>query len=186
MGEKRGKRQGRGGPRGGAGRRGRRGPPGGAGAGAGAGGGRAGAGPEPPAGGWADLPRDLLEAVARAVPAGDRLWFRLVCRRWAAAGAAVAPPAGVRRPPPGKVTRTRGADAAASVARVNMMLGVLEGSARKRFKRGLCRHAAEGGHQAVLQWARAKSYPFTWMDREHVAINPKALEHGRSGKARPV
>jgi len=67
-----------------------------------------------------------------------------------------------------------------------MMLGVLEGSARKRFKRGLCRHAAEGGHHAVLQWARAKSYPFTWMDREHVAINPKALERGSSGEASAV
>ena len=54
---------------------------GGAGAGAVGGGGRAGAGPAPPAGGWADLPRDPLEAVARAVPLGGRLSFRLVCRR---------------------------------------------------------------------------------------------------------
>jgi len=89
---KRGKRQGRG-PRGG-GRRGGRGPAGGAGAGGGGGGGRPGAGPAPFAGNWADLPRDLLEAVARAVPADNRLCFRLVCRRWAGAGKAVAPGAG--------------------------------------------------------------------------------------------
>ena len=113
-----------------------RGPAGGA--GAGAGGGRPAAGPAPPAGGWADLPRDLLEAVARAVPAGDRLWFRLVCRRWVAAGAEVAPAAGGKRPPPGEVTRTRGADAAASVARTKMVLGVLDGSVRGRFKGHMC------------------------------------------------
>ena len=62
--------------------------------------GAAGAGPGP-AGGpppgaprdWAGgLPPELLEAVARAVPAGDRLWFRLVCRNWAEAGAGAAPP----------------------------------------------------------------------------------------------
>ena len=115
---KRGKRQGRG-PRGG-GRRGRRGPAGGAGAGAGGngGGGRPGAGPAPRAGPWADLPRDLLEAVVRAVPAGgDRMCFRLVCRRWAAAGKAVAPDAGEEKLPPGKVTRTSMLAIAASVAR---------------------------------------------------------------------
>ena len=40
---------------------------------------------------WAGgLPPELLEKVARAVPAGDRLCFRLVCKSWAAAGAAVA------------------------------------------------------------------------------------------------
>ena len=54
-------------------------------------GGRKGApGPAPladsPPGGWADLPRKVVETVARAVPAGDRLWFRLVCKSWAAAG----------------------------------------------------------------------------------------------------
>ena len=47
-------------------------------------------GPAPPAdsppGGWADLPRKVVETVARAVPAGDRLCFRLVCKSWAAAG----------------------------------------------------------------------------------------------------
>ncbi len=100
---------------------------------------RAGAGPAPPAGGWADLPRDLLEAVASAVPLGDRLWFRLVCRRWAAAGAAVAQAAREEQLPPGDVTRRCGADMAASVARAKMVLGALEGPARERFKSGLCK-----------------------------------------------
>ena len=45
---------------------------------------------------WAGLPRDLLEKVGRAVPAGDRLWFRLVCRCWAAVGAEIAQAAGER------------------------------------------------------------------------------------------
>ena len=40
-----------------------------------------GRGPDRP---LADLPQELLEACARAVPAGDRFWFRLVCRSWAA------------------------------------------------------------------------------------------------------
>ena len=105
---KHGKRQGRG-PRGG-GRRGGRGPAGSVG------------------GGWADLPRDLLEAVARAVPPGDRLCFRLVCRRWAAAGKAVAPGAGEEQLQPGKVTRTSMQDMAASVARVKMMQCILNSS----------------------------------------------------------
>ena len=36
---------------------------------------------------WAGgLPTELLEKVARAVPAGDRLCLRLVCKSWAAAG----------------------------------------------------------------------------------------------------
>ena len=134
---KHGKRQGRG-PRGGGRRRGR-GPAGGAGAGAGAGagggggGGRPGAGPAPPAGGWADPPRDLLEAVARAVPA-DRLWFRLVCRRWAAAGAEVPPAAGEEHLPPGKGTRTNVADAVASVARANDVLYVLGKNSDRRAR----------------------------------------------------
>ena len=131
-------------------------------------------GPAPPAGGWADLPRDLLEAVARAVPAGDRLWFRLVCRRWAAAGAAVAQAVGEEQLPPGKVTRTCGADMAASVARAKMVLGVLKGSpmlakvfesggdikvTAKEFTRMLCPFSARGGHLAVLKWARVHGYP---------------------------
>jgi len=164
----------------GGGRRGGRGPAGGA----GAGGGRPAAGPAPPAGGWADLPRDLLEAVARAVPAGDRLWFRLVCRRWVAAGAEVAPAAGGKRPPPGEVTRTRGAEAAASVARAKIALGALDGSARERFKSGLCRYAAKGGHLAVLQWARAQGYPWdertcAWAaENGHLDVLQWARAHG--------
>ena len=62
------------------------------------------------------------------MPAGDRLCFRLVCRRCAAAGMAVAPGAGEEQLPPGKVTRTSLLDMAASVARVTMVLGVLKSS----------------------------------------------------------
>ena len=142
----------------------------GAGAGAGGGGGRPGAGPAPPAGGWADLPQDL-EAVARAVPAGDRLWFRLVCRRWAAAGAAVAQAVGEEQLPPGKVTRTSMLDMATSVARVKMVLGVLKGSSILVkspnievtpivFAEMLCTFAEGSGHLAVLKWARAHVYPW--------------------------
>ena len=55
-----------------------------------------------PARPWADEhPLELLEAVARAVPAGDRLWFCLVCQscgaartRSRASGAQEAPAAG--------------------------------------------------------------------------------------------
>ena len=147
------KRQGRG-PRGG-GRRGGRGPAGSV----GGGGGRPGAGPAPPAGGWADLPRDPLEAVARAVPLGGRLSFRLVCRRWAAAGAAVAPAAGEQGLPAGKVTRMRGPDATASVARANMVLGVLDGPALERLKSRLCSVTAKGRHLKVLQCARTYGCP---------------------------
>ena len=114
-------------------------------------------GPAPPAGGWA-----------------DRLWFRLVCRRWAAAGAAVAQAVGGEQLPPGMVTRTCGADMAASVARAKMVLGVLKGSpmlvknfesegdikvTAKVFARMLCPFSARGGHLAVLKWARAHGYP---------------------------
>ena len=118
-------------------------------------------GPPPPAPGaprdWAGgLPPELLEAVARAVPAEDRLWFRLVCQSWGAAGAAVAAVPGQEPLRPGKVTRTRGVDAAAGVARAVKALGVLEGPAKGRFKSGLCAYAALGRHLAVLQWARAE------------------------------
>ena len=93
---------------------------------------------------------------AQAVPAGDRVCFRLVCKSWAAAGAAVAaPPPGERPLGPGKATRTRGEDVAASAARAEMALGALEVPVRMRFKSGLCAYAAEGGHLEVLQWARA-------------------------------
>ena len=99
----------------GGGRRGGRGPAEGARAGAGGGAVRAGAALASRAGGWADLPRDLLEAVAQAVPASDRLCFRQVCGRCAAAGKANGPAAGKGQLLPGKVTKTRGADAAKSV-----------------------------------------------------------------------
>merc|ERR1712025_1377674 len=96
--------------------RGRRGGERGPAAGAGAGGRRSAPAPALSAGPWADLPPELLEKVARAVPAGDRLWFRLVCRSWALAGAGAAQAAGGGLPPR-KVTRTREPDAAASVKR---------------------------------------------------------------------
>ena len=98
--------------------------------------------------------------MARAVPAGDRLCFRLVCRSWAAAGAEVAPAAGQELLPAGKVTRTRGVDAAASVARAEMVLGALQGPAREKFKSRLCHDFAGGGHLEVLQWARAHGCPW--------------------------
>ena len=107
--------------------------------------------------------------MPRAVPAGDRLCFRLVCRRWAAAGKAVAPGAGEEQLPPGKVMRTSMLDMAASVARAKMMLGVLkdspilinspEGDMMKitpeELAMLLCAFSAGGGHLAVLKWARA-------------------------------
>ena len=116
--------------------------------------------PAPARADWAELPGDLLEKVGRAVPAGGRLWFRLVCRSWAAAGAGVAQVDGEGLPP-GKVTRTRGADAAASVARAKMVRRVLEGQALKDFERGICKYAAGGGCLSVLKWARAKGCPWT-------------------------
>ena len=112
---------------------------------------------------WADLPPELLEAVARAMPEGGRLWFRLVCRSWAAAGAAVAagPDAGGTPLPPGKVTRTKGTDAAASGARAAEVAFAVDDSAlREQFKLRLCRYAAEGGHLEALQWARAHGCPW--------------------------
>ena len=106
--------------------------------------------PAPARAGWAELPGELLEKVGRAVPPGGRLWFRLVCRSWAAAGAGVAQVDGEGLPP-GKVTRTRGADAAASVARAEMVLKCLEGSDREKFGSCICKCAASDGHLAVLQ-----------------------------------
>ena len=76
------------------------------------------------------------------MPAGDHLWFRLVCRRWAAAGVAQA--AGECLPR-GKVTRTRGTEAAASVARAVIVRRVLEGQGLNGFERGICNYAAGGG-----------------------------------------
>ena len=98
--------------------------------------------------------------MGRAVPAGDRLWFRLACRSWAAAGAGVAQAAGERVLPLGKVTRARGADAAASVARAEMVRRVLTGQALQAFERGMCNYAAEGGCLSVLKWARAAGCPW--------------------------
>ena len=94
-------------------------------------------------------PRDtswrlLLEKVGRAVPAGDRLWFR----RWAAAGAGVLQVAGECLPQ-GKVTRTRLANAAVSVARAEKVLHV-EKSVQVNFKSRICLNAARDGYLAVL------------------------------------
>ena len=51
-----------------------------------------------------------------------------MCRSWAAAGAGAALAAGEEPLPRGKVTRTRGPDAAASVARVaEVMVGAVKG-----------------------------------------------------------
>jgi len=147
------------------------------GAAGGGGGGRARGGAAPGAArAWADLPPELLEAVARAVPAGDRLWFRLVCRSWAGAGAGAAVVPGEEPLPPGKLTRTRGPDLAASAARAEMVLAVLERSplrvkgdkgdifyTSEVFKNIICPSSAEGGHLEVLQWARAQGCP--WDER---------------------
>ena len=43
---------------------------------------------------WADLPAELMEKMARAAPAGDRLLFRLARRSWAAAKTGIVPAAG--------------------------------------------------------------------------------------------
>ena len=94
------------------------------------------------------------------MPAGDRLCFRLVCKGWTAAGAAVAaPPPGEEPLGLGKATRTRGEDAAVSMARAEMALGVLDGPARERFKSGLCAYCAKGAHLEVLRWARGAGCP---------------------------
>ena len=70
----------------------------------------------------------------------------------------------------GKATRTRGADAAASVARAEIVLGVLEGPAREGFKSRLCQCSAKGGHLAVLQWARAQGCPWSeWRCFKHAS-----------------
>ena len=144
--------------------------------GAGAGGGGPGGPPRapggaPPARSWADgLPPELLEKVARAVPAGDRLWFRLVCKSWAAAGTGAAVVPGEEPLPRGKVTRTRGPDAAASVARVaEAMVGAVKWPLKKKFRNNLCEYSAKGGHLAVLQWARAQGRPWDAYTCAHAA-----------------
>ena len=145
---------------------------------------RRGPAPSAPArAGWAELPGELLEKVGRAVPAGGRLWFRLVCRSWAAAGAGVAQVDGEGLPP-GKVTRTRGADAAVSAARAEMVLDCLEGSDRVKFESEICKYAAWDGHLAVLQWARAQGCPwYEWTCAEaakngHLAVLQWARAQG--------
>ena len=112
------------------------------------------------------------------MPAGDRLWFRLACRSWAAVGVEIARAAGDRLPR-GKVTRTRGAAAAASVARAKMVFALArkdgqEGSeweTVEKFETGICRYAAGGGHLAVLQWARAEGLPWDERTTECAAAN---------------
>ena len=92
----------------------------------------------------ADLPLELLERVARAVPAGDRLCFRLACRSWAAAGAKVVPATGEEPLPRRKVTRTRGPDPAASAACVaEVMVGAVEEPLRREFWNDLCACSAQ-------------------------------------------
>ena len=73
--------------------------------------------------------------------------------------------------PRGKVTRTRGADAAASAARVEMVLDCLEGWEREKFESRICKYAASDGHLAVLQWARAHGCPWDERTCEYAAKN---------------
>ena len=108
------------------------------------------------------------------MPAGGRLWFRLVCRSWAAAGAGAAAVPGEEPLPPGKVTRTRGPDAAASVARVAGVakwVSAVGDAALEKLKSRLCRYAAEGGHLAVLQRARAHGCPWDEKTCAEAAMN---------------
>ena len=73
----------------------------------------------------------------------NRLWRCLVCRRWAAAWAAVVLAAGETAPSARKVTRTREPDAAASAASAaELIIGVRVGPAQKKFKNHLCDYAA--------------------------------------------
>jgi len=139
--------------------------------------------------------------VARAVPPGDRLCFRLVCRRWAAAGKAVAPGAEEEQLPPGKVTRTLFLDTAASVARTKMMLNVLQGSPKLiekfeifrncvssdsiffeckeapliGFMMCLCDFSASWETPRILKWARASGFPW---DEDTCACDALAAIYG--------
>ena len=73
----------------------------------------------------------------------NRLWCCLVCRRWAAAWAAVVLAAGETAPSAREVTRTRGPDAAASAAgAAELMMGVRVRPAQKKSKNHLCDYAA--------------------------------------------
>ena len=86
-------------------------------------------------------------------------------------GAGVPQAAGEEHLPWGKVTRTRGADAAASVARAEMVRRVLEGQALDEFERGICKYAAGGGCLSVLKWARAQGCPWHEWTCEYAAKN---------------
>jgi len=79
-----------------------------------------------------------------------------VCRIWAAAGAEVSGD----WLPPGNVTRTRGADAAASVTRAEMVRRVLERQRLHDFKQGVCNYAAGGVCLSELKWAQAQGCPW--------------------------
>ena len=73
----------------------------------------------------------------------NRLWRCLVCRRLAAAWAAVVLAAGETAPSARKVTRTREPDAAASAASAaELIIGVRVGPAQKKLKNHLCDYAA--------------------------------------------
>ncbi|CAL5040937.1 unnamed protein product [Urochloa decumbens] len=51
-------------------------------------------------GGWADLPRDLLESVLASLPVPDRLRFPAVCTAWHSAAASTSPTAAAAPPSP--------------------------------------------------------------------------------------
>ena len=73
----------------------------------------------------------------------NRLWCCLVCRRWAAAWAAVVLAAGETAPSARKVTRTRGPDAAASAARAaKLIINLQKRPSQKRSRNHLCDCAA--------------------------------------------
>ncbi|CAL5049672.1 unnamed protein product [Urochloa decumbens] len=69
-------------------------------------------------GGWADLPRDLLESVLASLPVPDRLRFPAVCTAWHSAAASTSPAAAAATPSPwlmlpsNPTARGRGAAAA--------------------------------------------------------------------------
>ena len=66
----------------------------------------------------------------------------------------------------------RGPDAAASVARgAEVTVGAVEGPLWKKFRNNLCAYSAEGGHLAVLQWARAQGCRWTAETCEVAAEN---------------
>ncbi len=116
---------------------------------------------------WAGLPREVLGEVFRRVAQGDGLAVRLTCRAFAEAAA---PPGwawgevgaggdgGGRTPR--ALTRTRVADVAVSLPRMEWGRGLLVGR-WKKAKRKVCEWAARAGSLEVLQWARAQGCPWT-------------------------